>query len=302
MRHEKWLALILLALVVLPFSVSAQDDVQVVPIGDSIKPESPAPSTSTRRRRRYVPPSVKEGTTFMVSLGTALSSGLTREGETVTLYAAEDVGPSRSPGILIGALGRGTVTSVDKKGRTLTVRMETISANDGSPLAISGNIDLNSDSKDAASAAVGEKFTASLNEKLVVKRQRNKKEDEPEVLTGFVELSGKGAKADLKKGKAKGKIEIIVEAPKGYTADDIETGSVVLSGVNGRDLAQPVVPNARDPKQGDANKNGTTDWKMYFDSWEFIKNQPEGVHNIAVSGKLRDGKPFEAVTRVQIDY
>ena len=300
MRHMKWFSLALITLMALPLTVSAQGDVQVVPIGESIKPESPAPSAKTRKRR-YVPPTVKEGTTFMVELGTALSSGLTVEGETITLFAAEDVGPSKRPGIERGATGRGTVTSVDPKANTLSVRMETMNGLDGSPLPISGNIELSGEGKEDASAPVGEKFTATLDEKLVVRRPK-KSDSETEALTGFVELSGKGAKADIKKGKAKGRIEIVLEAPKGYTADDIETSSVVLDTVAGRELAKPVMPNAKDPKQGDHNKNGTTDWTMYFDAWEFIKNQPEGVHNIGITARLKDGKPFKATTRVQIDY
>lgn len=300
MRQIKWYSLIVLGFVAFPLNLPAQDSIQVVPIGESIKPEAPAPKK--RRRRRYRPPTLKEGTTFMVELGTALSSGITETGQSIAIYAAEDVGPSRRPGILKGAVGRAKVTLVDEKAKTISVKFESIEAIDGTPLPISGSIQLSGEGKKDATANVGEKFTATLNEKYKVPRSPKDDEEADEVLIGFMELSGKGVKVNLEKGKAKGRIEIILEAPRGYTADDIDTGSVRLSRVAGRDLANPVIPNDKDPKQGDNNKNGTNDWEMYFDAWEFVKDQPEGIHNITVTGKLKNGTPFQASTRVQIKY
>ena len=287
------------------FSVpsSAQEGVKVVPIGQTIKPES---TGRVKKKRRYRAPVVKEGSTFIVVLGTALSSGLTKEGETITIRSTEDVGSSsKYPGIKMGAAGRGTVSQVDQKGGKLSVRFDTIESYNGTPVAISGNIQLEGKGKkSAAMASVGERYTATVNEKIVVKRVRKKKKKngEPEILTGFIEVSGKGSKVDLKKGKSKGKIKMVLEGPKGYTADDIDTNTVKLISVNGNDLANPVRPTAQKPKQGDANKNGTSDWSLAFGSWDFIKNQPKGMNTIIVSGLLRNGQEFNATTRVKIDY
>ena len=206
----------------------------------------------------------------------------------------------------MGASGRGRVTMVDKKGRVVKASFETIENYKGEPVIISGTIDLKGKDKDAAAAGVGERFTATLNEKITVKPVRKKKkkkgEVEPQQLTGFIEIKGKRASADIKKGKAKGKVEMILEAPKGFTSDDIVLSSVVLSKVNDVKVAKPPKPDARKPKQGDANKNGTSDWKLYFDAWDFIKNQREGMNTIVVKGNLKNGESFEATTRVKIDY
>lgn len=291
---------ILILGLILPGTLLAQGEVQVVPIGETIKPEA---GSTTTRRRRYRPPVVKTDTTFLVELGTALSSGLTQEGETISIRAAENVGKGKYSGILMGASGRGRVTKVDKKEKVIEATFDTIEDYQGDPVPITGKISLRGEGKDDAAAAVGDHFTATLDEKIIVKRSRKKKgEGEPEVLTGFIEISGKGAKADIKKGKAKGKVQMVLEAPKGFTADDIVLSSVALAKVNGGKVANPPKPDARKPKQGDANKNGTTDWKLYFDAWDFIKNQRKGMNTIVVKGNLKNGQTFEATTRVQVDY
>lgn len=287
-------------------TVLAQEGIKVVPIGDTIKPEAGSGTPKKKRRRRVA--KVKAGETFLVELQTALSSGLTQEGDVVYLKAAGDVGPSRRPAIAAGAPGRGTVILVDKKGRKVTVRLQTLDNPRGEPVAITGTIDVEGDKRTAANASVGEKFTASLTEDVIPKRpikkrkKRGKKGSEPQVLTAFIEISGKGAKADLKKGKAKGKVKMILEAPSGYTSDDVELGSVELYEINGYKLSRGIPANAGKPKQGDANKNGTSDWTIYFNTWDFIKNQPEGNNLVHVRGRLKNGKDFDAVTRVKVDY
>lgn len=303
--NKKFCALIIVAVFVwMPIPSQAQDSgIKVIPIGETIKPEA---GTGKKKKRRYRIPVVKEGTSFLVETMTALSSGLTQQGDTVYFVAAEDVGPANRPVISMGAKGRGRVTEVDSKGKTLTVQFETIETVVGGMTTISGEIKATGDKKKAAVVNVGEKFTATLQESLKAKRPPRKrtKKGEEEIMpqTGFVEISGKGVKADLAKGKASGKIKVVLEAPKGQTADDIETSSVVLFKVNNFELPQTVPANARTPKQGDANKNGVTDWTMYFPVWPFIKNQPKGSNMIYVKGRLKNGEEFEAVTRVKVDY
>lgn len=282
--------------------LKAQNGVKVVPIGESIKPESSSTGKKSTKRRRYQTPIVKEGTEFLIALGTAVSSGLSKEGDIITLYAAENVGKSsRMPGIVKGAVGRGVVSLVDNKEEKLNIRLESITAYDGKSVPISGNIELSGDKKNTANAPYGSRFTARLGEKIVV-RSRPKKGAEPKALMAFVELDGRKARADLVKGKSKGQVKMILEAPKGYTAEAITTETVALSEVNGAPLALPIKPMARSPKLGDENKNGTMDVTFWFDAWDFIKNQPEQSNTIVITGKMEDGKLFRAISRVTIDY
>jgi hypothetical protein len=285
-----------------PLAARAQDsnDVKVVPIGESIQPEKQTPA---KKRRKAPATSVKSSTSFIVETATALSSGLTQEGETVYLMAGEDVGSSSRPAIIRGAPGRGTVTKVDKGKKELTVKFESIEAANGQQVRISGEINLTGQ-KGHAVAGVGERFTATLEEQVSGSRPSKRgEEEEAGMLTGFVEIDGKGARADLQKGKAGGKVRAIIEPPKGYTADDIDTSSIALYQVNDYRLLQPVFTNPKPkPKQADKNKNGTTDWTLYFNAWEFIKHQPKGTNTIHIKGTLKGGTNFEAVTRVMIGY
>lgn len=280
------------------FSIAqAQQGIQVVPIGESIKPEA----GSAKKKRAYRPPVVKAGTSFLVELGTALSSGLSQPGDVISLYAAEDVGARKRAAILRGAPGTGKVIEADKKAKKIVVTFDEIEGYNGESMGIGGTINLEAE-KEQASAAVGERFTATTDERVVVKSRRRKKVEAEAPLMGFIEINGKGSSVDIKKGKAKGRVQMILEAPKGYTADDIQVETVRLIKVNSHELEMPVKPDAKDPKEGDKNKNGTSDWEMYFGSWDFVKNQPRGTNTIYVRGNLKNGQPFEASTRVQIDY
>jgi hypothetical protein len=281
--------------------VQAQDDVKVVPIGETIKPEA---GTGVPAKKKVARPAVvKEGTSFLVELGTALSSGLTQSGDTISIYAAEDVSSRGKAAIAAGARGMGRVTAVDKKARTLSVTFEEIDGTSGAPVGIGGSIQLTGE-KNQAAAAVGERFTATVDEKITVKPKPKKKTKEaPEPpLTAFAEIEGKGAKVDIKKGQASGKVKLILEAPKGFSSDDIQIDTVALTQVNSHQLEEGVRPTAQDPKQGDGNKNGTSDWTMYFGAWDFIRNQPKGSNTLYISGNLKNGRPFQATTRVSIAY
>lgn len=286
----------------IPLGAHAQSGIKVVPAGETIKPEANVPA---KKRRRPAITVVKAGTALLVELRTAVSSGLTQEGDTVYIAAAEDLGPSSRPAITLGAPGQGKVIHVkkDKKAGELTIRLENIEDAKGDLVPISGEIVLKG-KKSQAMAPVGERFTARLEEKVIGKSRSTKKKasKEPGPLQAFVEISGKKAEADLAKGKAKGKVKVVLEAPKGFTADDIDPDSVVLSEVNTFDLEKPVPANAGKIRMGDANRNGTTDWTLYFHTWDFIKNQPRGTNTIHISGKMENGRPFDAVTRVKIGY
>ena len=280
----------------------AEEGVKVVPIGETIKPEA-APAEGAAKKKKVARPAVvKEGTSFIVELGTALSSGLTKVGDKIYIYAAEDVGSKGRSAIVTGAAGSGRVTDVDFKAKKLVVNFEEMDGTSGSDIALDGSINLQGE-KDQASAAVGERFTATMEEKVVVKPKPHKKEKKPEeVGTAFVDIEGKGAKVDLKKGKASGKVKMVLEPPKGATADDIQLDSIVLAKVNNHELEDGVRPNIKDAKQGDANKNGTGDWVMFFDAWDFVKNQPKGTNTVYIRGNLKNGKEFQANTRVSISY
>lgn len=304
----KKVSLAFLSLVFLTASLPgwAQDSgVKVVPIGESIKPEA-APGGTRKRRRRATKSVVKPGEIFIIQLSDALSSGLTKPGERVYFRASEDVGPAKYPVIAAGSLGRGTVLSVDnnKKGGKIEIQLDTIENVRGEDVKISGKIEIKGNNAQAA-AGVGDRFTATLEEKVTIKRVRKKKskgDGVPAVQQGFVELSGKGAQVDLKKGKAKGKVKIILEGPKGTTSDDIDPSSVMLFKVGEWELPEPVYANKGKSRQGDRNKNGVSDWTLFFGAWDFVRFQPRGKNNITVRGKFRDGTFFDAVTRVQIDY
>jgi len=158
-----------------------------------------------------------------------------------------------------------------------------------------------------AAVAFGDKFTATLDEKVVMRPRpappRPKKgEEAPEIKKAGAEIRGKGVKADIRKGEAKGTVELLIEAPKGMVADDIDTNSIVVSKVNSFVLPNPVRASAAKTKIGDRNKNGVMDLNFMFDPWDFIKYQPRGNNVLTFSGRMKNGTPFEATTGVTIDY
>ncbi len=319
MLKKIYFASLLGVLAVTPVMAASQGDIKVVPIGETIRPEASTPSTSSKSparstsRRRPRPAVVKEGQTFLVELGTSVSTSFTKEGDSILLRAVEDVGPSKQPGISNGAEGEATVSLVntDKKNPKIVLTLDSIRTVNDTDASLAGEIVIEGQGSQAY-AAVGERYTATLGEKLTVKPRRLQSSSktkkakgapvEPTVETAFAEINGKGVKADLEKGKAKGMVQLILEAPKGYTSDDIDTATVRLAKVNNWDIPDGVLADAKKPRQSDGNKNSVTDWTMYFNVWEFLKYQPRGTNNITIGGNLNNGKPFEAVTRVQVDY
>ncbi len=288
----------------------------VVPVGESIKPEGGGGGGAEEggggkkavKKRKVAPASViKPGSSFMIQLATVLSSGLSQPGETVYFTANEDVGSGR-PVIASGAVGRGTIKQVvaDKKKGKVVVALDSIQAVNGDSVPVGGDVMIEGQGSQAA-GAFGDKFTATLDEKVVLRPRapapRGKKgELPPEVKKGSVEIHGKGVKTDIKKGVAKGNVEILLEAPKGMTVDDVEIGSVALTKVNSFSLPNPVRVSSDKSKVGDRNKNGVTDVNLGIGAWDFIKYQPRGNNVLTFSGRMKNGTPFEAAGGVTVDY
>jgi len=285
--------------------------VEVVPIGQTIKPEQgsgPEPSGNAphKAKKKAAPAAttLKAGHSFMVESAEIVSSGLTKQGETVYFRAAEEVGSGNRPVIFSGALASGQVTTSEKgkNGGKIVVKIDSIESVSGEKIPISGQVNVDGD-KSQAAYAVGERFTATLDEKASVKGKFKKEEIPTFEKNAFAEIRGQGVKADIKKGQVKGKVELILETSKEVSIDDVVPESVALYRVNDH-LTPKTVPAATGSKAkvGDSNKNGTADMLLTFDAWDFIKFQPRGSNMIYVKGKLKNGQDFDANTKVTIDY
>jgi hypothetical protein len=297
-------------LIMLLVAVASPVHAQVVVPGGSIKPEggggeAPTPEGQAPRKKRRAAPAasvVKSGESFMIQMATVLSSGLTKPGETVYFTAAEDVGKGR-PVINSGAVGKGTVKEVtaDKKKGNLVVSLDSIVAVNGESVSLGGDVSVEGQGGQAA-VAVGDRFTATLDEKVVV-RGRSKKPEEIFVdKKASAEIIGKGVKADIKKGSVKGKVEVLIEAPRGMSLDDVNNTSVVLYRVNNFTIPNPVPLSGAKVKTGDRNKNGIPDIALAIGAWDFIKYQPRGNNTVTFRGRLKNGEPFEATSGVSVDY
>jgi len=282
---------------------------QIKPEGGSApKAEEAGGKKAVAKKHHAAPASVvKPGSNFVIKMATVLSSGLTRPGETVYFMASEEVGSGR-PVISSGAVGRGTVKNVqeDKKKGKLVVALDSIQAVNGESIPVGGDVTVEGQGGQAA-VAFGDKFTATLDEKVVLRPKppapRPKKGEVPtEPKKGALEVQGKGVKVDIRKGVAKGSVELLLEAPKGMTADDIELNSVALTKVNSFELPSPVRVSADKAKSGDRNKNGVSDVNLSIDAWSFVKYQPRGNNVVTVSGRMKNGTPFEASGGVSVDY
>ncbi len=296
------LPLLFISLILVPVVGSAQE---VVPIG-TIKPEGGAGeggAVKRRARKRAAPTAVKAGKTFMIESAEAVSSGLTVQGETVYFRASEEVTAGKLPVIFSGAVATGRISDIEKEKKQgkIKVELQSIQASNGEKVAISGNVEIEGKGEQAA-YGVGERFTATIDEKLSVKGKPKKEELPTFSKNAFAEIRGKGVKADIKKGSVKGKVELVLESSKGMSIDDVVPESLALYRVNDHLTPQEVKVIPNKPKIGDKNKNGNSDLSLEFDAWDFIKFQPRGNNMIYVKGKLKDGSEFDANTRVTIDY
>lgn len=302
MKRNIFKVLCLCALVAIPAASMA---VEVVPIGETIKPEAGGGEGGPRKpvRRKPTASTLKAGKTFMIESAEAVSSGLTQQGETVYFRASEEVQAGNRPVIWSGALASGKVVAAEKgkKDGKITVKLDSIQSASGEKLQISGDIDVDGKGEQAA-YGVGERFTATIDDKVTVKGKPKKEELPLFSKNAFAEVRGKGVKADIKKGTAKGKVELMLESSKGMSIDDVVPESVALYRVNSHliPLEVKVIPGKF--KVADRNKNGNSDMALEFDAWDFVKFQPRGNNMIYVKGKLRDGSEFDANTRVTIDY
>lgn len=305
-------SLILSFLLLVAFATPAYS--QVVVPGGSIKPEGDggggAPEAGgeagPRKAKKRATPSasiVKSGESFMVQMATVLSSGLTNIGETVYFTANEDVGKAGRPVISQGAVGKGTVKEVksDKKKGTLIVSLDSIEAVSGESVSLGGDVSVEGQGGQAA-VAVGDRYTATLDEKVVVRGKPKKPEEIFVDKKATAEILGKGVKVDIKKGTAKGSVDVLLEAPRGMTLDDVNTGSVVLYRVNNFVIPNSVPLSGAKAKTGDRNKNGIPDIGLSIGAWDFIKYQPRGNNTLTFRGRLKNGEPFEATSGASIDY
>lgn len=304
-------SLILSFLLLVAFATPAYS--QVVVPGGSIKPEGDgggAPEAGgeagPRKAKKRAAPSasiVKSGESFMVQMATVLSSGLTNIGETVYFTANEDVGKAGRPVISQGAVGKGTVKEVksDKKKGTLIVSLDSIEAVSGESVSLGGDVSVEGQGGQAA-VAVGDRYTATLDEKVVVRGKPKKPEEIFVDKKATAEILGKGVKVDIKKGTAKGSVDVLLEAPRGMTLDDVNTGSVVLYRVNNFVIPNSVPLSGAKAKTGDRNKNGIPDIGLSIGAWDFIKYQPRGNNTLTFRGRLKNGEPFEATSGASIDY
>ncbi len=337
---KRWYSLffLLASLIFIPISFSQEEPIKVIPIGDTIKPEgktepkpepkqapAPAPTAAPKptehstpiitapkpevapkpavKKRKPAPSLVKAGESFIVELQTVLSSGLNQTGDTFYFRAVENVGSSSRPVIKAGAVGTGTVTNVvkEKKKGNLAIRFDTITSSTGEAVPVSGGTELEGQGGQAV-LTVGDRFTATLPQKVTLKG-KPKKETEPVFdKMGWVEISGKGVDADIVKGFVKGNVGIILEPPKGMSIEDIDLSSVVLYRVNSFVIPQPVFAQLGKQKSGDQNKNGVSDAALTIRGWDFIKYQPRGKNVVYFMGKTKAGESFEASTPVTIDY
>lgn len=304
MQKKALFILAVFQLALWPSFVMGQEGIKVVPIGQTIQPEGggDAGGGAKPRKKRVVVPQamVKPGKTFMIESASVLSSGITLQGDVFYFRAAEDVGGV----IAMGALGKGKVTSVDntKKSGKLVVQVQSINAVNDEAVNISGDVTVEGKGGQAA-IGVGERFTATVDEKTVIRKKPKKKETPPpNFKQGFAEIRGKDVKADIKKGQAKGKIQVLIEPPKGVAVDDLDPSTLALVKVNGRDLPEAVQPLSGKITAGDRNKNGTSDLAFEFNAWDFIKFQPRGLNTVVFKGKIKDGTEYEASAKATIDY
>ena len=284
----------ILSLLVLLSGISPLLHAQVVvPAGETIKPEGgggeEGGGKKAVKKRRAAPASVvKPGSNFMIQMATVMSSGLSQPGETVYFTSNEDVGTGR-PVIAAGAVGRGTIKQVlaDKKKGKLVVALDSVQAVNGESVPVGGDVMVEGQGTQA-SVAFGDKFTATLDEKISIRPKpapRVKKgEEPPEIKKGSVEIRGKGVKVDIKKGSAKGGVEVVLEAPKGMTVDDVDVNSIAMTKVNSFVLPNPVRASAAKTKVSDRNKNGVTDINLSIEAWDFIRYQPRGNNVVTFSG------------------
>lgn len=306
-------SIILSVLLLVAFAAPAYSEVVVVP-GGSIKPEGSgggggegggADAGAPRKAKKRAAPAatvLKSGESFMIQMATVLSSGLTQPGDTVYFTAGESVGKGR-PVINGGAVGKGTVKEVkaDKKKGTLVVALDSIEAVNGESVSLGGDVSVEGQGGQAA-VAVGDRFTATLDEKVVVRGKPKKVEETIVEKKANAEIIGKGVKVDIKKGTAKGSVDVLLEAPRGMTLDDVNPTSVTLYRVNNFTIPSPVPLSGAKVKTGDRNKNGIPDIALSIGAWDFIKYQPRGNNTVTFRGRLKNGEVFEATSGASIDY
>ena len=287
----------------LPFITHA---VEVVPIGQTIKPEGAEEGSgggSRPARKRPSVSTIAAGKSFSIESAQILSSALNQEGETVYFRASEDVGSTSRPVIHKGAIAKGILVGVDKnkKNGKLMVRLDSIEAVDGDSIKIKGDLKIEEQGAPAV-LTVGKIFSATLDEKAIVKG-KHKKEAFPNFDKNIpANIQTSGLKVSLAKGSIKGKVEIILEGGQGIKAEDINPDSVVIYRINNQWLPEEILAIGGKSKVGDRNKDGNNDLGLQFDTLNFIKYQASGNNTLYLKAKLSNGSEIGASGRTSIEY
>lgn len=293
-----------LALIIFSMPLVTQA-VEVVPIGQSIKPEGAEESTSSSqstRRRRPAVSTMSAGKSFSIESAQILSSSLNQAGEVVYFRASENVGPSSRPVIRQGAIAKANLVEVDKnkKHGKLVIQLSSIEAVDGDTVQLSGTIRIE-EQNSAAIIPVGKKFSATLDEKAVV-RGRHKKEAFPSFNKNASADILTKLKINLTKGSVKGAVEVILDSSQDIKAEDINPDSILIYRVNNQWLPEEIPAIRGKSKLADRNKDNNIDLTVSFDPLSFIKYQAVGSNTVYFKAKLSNGSEIGASGKVNIEY
>lgn len=94
-------------------------------------------------------------------------------------------------------------------------------------------------------------------------------------------------------------ITVYIELTNGYSIEDINKDTVVVSKINSQRLTAPIV-HVGPFEIGDNNKNGITDLMMKFDRQNMILLPGHGNVELTISGELLNGKRFEGVAAIRV--
>jgi hypothetical protein len=100
--------------------------------------------------------------------------------------------------------------------------------------------------------------------------------------------------------KSKGRyVTAYIELPEGYSVEEIDRGSVVISAING-DAINPPIHTVGPWQIGDHDRDGITDLMVKFDRQELIPLLKVTDKTITVSGELADGTQFAGTDNSRI--
>ena len=301
--------------------LTPQVNAQVTVIsGEQIKPENGNQQKTTQKttQKSTNPQTVRKKSTKTVRVikGDAdkdltvvalqsINTGVSKVGEEVYFEAAESEG-----GIVKGTLLKGKVASFgeSKKNRFIEIKLQEAWLG-GRSLVLDGKIKAMPTAKGSQlSLLVGEKFTAKLTPGSMkkggagleprAKIKKGKLLKEPV----FAEITGNGLEANLAKGKAKGDLLVLIEAPKGQDLKIFKKDTPIsIIKVNEQTLPQEIVSSNK-VKTGDRNGNGVADMRFSFPAWQTLKYLPRGASKITLQGDLANGGVFLTTATIKAHY